>query len=277
MDLSGSYFEYSGVSSRRYGVIFANVNTQRMLSLSGEIRPVTIFDKAEKRNLYAGESYEDSPIQFDAEIVSDNDHGIDRQRQREIEKWLFHRPGYHRLYVDELCDTYAETSDLVNGIATRLYLNCRLVKPEKIEGANGVVGYKFTVECDSCMAWQDEIAYDFVLSNASALATSYVAVDVDTDINDYVYPKVTIQVGASGGNISITNNTDDSSRQTAFSNVSAFSTIIMRGDGINYISGDFYSKFTGRNFLRLLNGKNDLIVTGNITGLTIEFQNRRYL
>ena len=277
MDLSGCYFDYAGVSSRRYGVIFANVNTDRLLSLSGEIKPITIFDKAGKRNLFVGEAFEDSHAQFDAEIISDNDRGIDRQRQREIERWLFHQPGYRKLYVDELCDIFAETSDLVNGIATRLYLNCRLLKPEKIEGDGGIMGYKFTVECDSCMAWQDEVAYDFSLGNASAAASSSVTVEVDTDVNDYVYPKVTIQVGAAGGDISIVNNSDDTSRQTAFSGVSSYSTIVMRGDGINYISDDFYSKFTGRNFLRLLDGQNNLTVTGNVTRLTIEFQNRRYL
>lgn len=277
MELSGNFFEYNGVSSRIYGLVFGHVETSEFLSLSGEIKTKSIFNKKSKRNYYIGEEYTDSPIQFDAEIVSINDCVFDRSQRRKIESWLFHQPNYCRLYVDDSCNYINSADELINGEQKRLYLNCRMVNPIRIEGNGGVAGYRFSVECDSCMAWQDEVVYEYALSNTSATSSTTLSVDVDSDLEDYVYPKITIQIGSVGGDIQIINNTDDTTRQTSFVDLSPNVTITMKGDGINYISGDYYQKFSNRNFVRLLNGENDLFVTGNVIGLDIEFQNRRYL
>lgn len=277
MDLSGSYFEYNGTTSRKYGLIFGNVETEQFQKMAGEISSSVIFNKKDNRNYFIGESFEDSPIQFEAEIVTDNDQTINRFDRREIERWLFHQPNYCKLYTDMDCDTYGEAYELVNGVQKRLYLNCRLVDPEKIEGNGGLAGYRFTVECDSCMAWQDEVAYEFSLSNSTTTSSSTIHVNVDTDMNDYVYPKVTIQTGSSGGDIQIINLTDSSTRATSFVDLSPNVTIIMRGEGINYISGDYYQKFSNKNFIRFLDGENNIVVTGNVAKISFEFQNRRYL
>jgi phage-related protein len=92
-----------------------------------------------------------------------------------------------------------------------------------------------------------------------------------------VYPKVTIQTGSSGGDIQIINFTDDTTRATSFVSLSPNITLTMRGDGINYISGDYYQKFSNKNFIRLLDGENTLNITGDVKKITFEFQNRRYL
>jgi hypothetical protein len=214
-----------------------------------------------------------APGGFDAEIVMDSEEVINRFMRREIEKWLFHQRDYCKLYTDMDCDIYGEAYELVNGVQKRLYLNCRFVNPEKIESASGLIGYRFTVECDSCMAWQDAVMYEYSLSGSSSTIT----VNVDTDLRDYVYPKVTIQTGSSGGNIQIINFTDDSTRSTAFVSLSPNITLTMRGDGINYISGDYYQRFSNKNFIRLLDGENTLNITGDVRKITFEFQNRRYL
>lgn len=273
MDLSGSYFEYNGTTSRKYGLIFAHVNTEEFEQLNGEIESVVIFNKKGKRNYFIGESFEDSPIKFEAEIITDNDSVIDRFMRREIEKWLFHQHTYCKLYTDMDCDTYGEAYELVNGIQKRLYLNCRFVNPEKIESGSGLVGYRFTVECDSCMAWQDPVTYTYNLSGSS----STIIVNVDSDLKDYIYPKVTIQTGSSGGDIQIINFTDDNTRATSFVSLSPNITLTMRGDGINYISGDYYQRFSNKNFIRFLDGENTLNITGDVKSLVFEFQNRRYL
>ena len=277
MELSGSYFEYNGTTSRKYSLVFGHVKTEQYQKLNGEIKPVVIFDKSGKRNYIIGETFEDSQIEFDAEIVTDNGQTINRFERREIEKWLFHKHNYCKLYVDMDCDTYGESYELVNGVQKRLYLNCRFTNPEKIEGNGGLVGYKFTIECDSCMAWQDAVVYDFTLGNNSQTSSSVIVVDVDTDLHDYVYPKVTIQTGRSGGDIQIINNSDSSTRATKFIDLSPNITFTMRGDGVNYISGQYYQKFSNKNFIRLLDGENDIIVTGDVANITFEFQNRRYL
>jgi phage-related protein len=273
LDLSGSYFEYNGTTSRKYGLIFAHLNTDEVNQMNGEIESSVVFNKKGKRNYFIGESFEDSPLKFEAEIVMDSDKVINRFMRREIEKWLFHQHNYCKLYADMDCDTYGEAYELVNGVQKRLYLNCRFINPEKIESGNGLIGYKFMVECDSCMAWQDTVTYNYNLSGSSSI----IKINVDSDLRDYVYPKVTIQTGSSGGDIQIINFTDNPTRPTSFINLSPGITITMRGDGVNYISGDYYQKFSNKNFIRLLDGENELNITGDIKQITFEFQNRRYL
>ena len=274
MELSGSYFEYNGTTSRKYGLIFANFNTELYTPITGEIKSNVIFNKADKRNYFIGESFEDSPIQFEAEIITDNDRVINVFERREIERWLFHKSDYCKLYSDMDCDIYGEAYELVNGIQKRLYLNARFVNPEKIESGSGLVGYKFTVECDSCMAWQEPVICKYDLVNNP---TTTIELEIDTDINDYTHPKVTIQTGSTGGDIQIINITDSNTRATSFVELPPNITFTMRGDGINYISGQYYQKFSNKNFIRLLNGENKLNLTGDIARITFEFQNRRYL
>jgi len=278
MNLSGCHFEYCGVSSRKYNLVFAHANTSEFKQIVGNITSNFVFNKKNKQKHFIGESYEDSPIQFDAEIVrwGCNNEVIHTQERREIEKWLFHKSGYNKLYVDLADDTFAETVELVDGYQKRLYLNCRFINPEKIEDGTGLRGYKFTVECDSCMAWQDVVISEHSLANTSANSTSIISVNVDTDIRDYTYPKVIITIGNAGGDILIANHSDNDNRNTSFVSTYANSEIIMDGN-TNYISGQNFDRFKDRNFIRLLDGENRLSVTGNISKIRFEWNNRRYL
>lgn len=278
MNLSGSHFEYCGVSSRKYNLVFARANTSEFTQAVGNITSNFIFNKKTKQKHYIGENFEDSPIQFDAEIMKwgCKDEVIHTQERRDIEKWLFHRPGYNKLYVDLADDTFAETVELVDGYQKRLYMNCRFINPEKIEDGAGLRGYKFTVECDSCMAWQDAVISEHSLAHTSANSTSIISVNVDTDIRDYTYPKVTMLIGNIGGDIAVINHSDSDERITSFVHVYPNSEIIMDGN-MNYISGQNFDRFKNRNFVRLLDGENRFSVTGNVSKIKFEWNNRRYL
>ena len=273
-DIYGSHFEDGGILSRQYGLIIVVVNTERMLKLSGDITGSTIFNKIENKRYLVGDNMADSPLSFDVEFITDNDRGIPQEERRAIEKWLFNRSGYRKLYFDEADDCFDDMSELVDGIQKRLYLNCRFINPEKIESECGVVGYKATLEADSNMFWQDEIEKSFTLNHANATATSVISVDVDSDVDDYIYPKVTFTLGNVGGDVIIFNSSDDNTRLTKFDGLSAGTTIIMKGC-INYISGQNYQKFSTRNFIRLLDGTNNISVKGNVASISFEFQNRR--
>ena len=273
MEIYGCNFEYAGKSSRPYGLIFATVDTSRHKALSGHTGSIIFYDNRDKKQHYIGTSFDTSALSFDAEVVSRNP--IDAASRREIEKWLFGQIGYKKLYMDYLDDYLAESYELVDGERKRLYLNCRFVNPTKVE-ANGTVGYKFTVECDSHLAWQDPVVKEFSLNHVTTLASSLVNVGVDSDIGDYIYPKVTILIGSNGGTITIANHSDDSSRLTRFVDIAPNSTIIMNG-ATNYISGDYYEKFAYKNFVRLLDGDNQIYITGNVKDIKIEWQNMRYL
>ena len=267
MDFYGCHFEYAGQNSRKYNLVFANVETSRLTSLSGTISTVSQFSKKEKRNLYIATAYDDSPLQFEAEVVSETP--IDARTQREIEKWLFHRVEYRKLYMDLFDDIYAESYEIIDDSKRRFYLNCRMINPTKLEYNGGIIGYRFTIECDSGFLWQEPVTKTFTSGN--------ITLYVDTDTNDYVYPRVTVVASGTGScSVTIINNTDNSQRHTALEGLTSGNVIILDGK-TNYVSGSAYDNFTKKNFVRLLDGENRLTVSGNFSQITFEWQNMRYL
>lgn len=276
MDFSGCHFEYAGVSSRKYNLIFANANTARLTSLMGAYESSVVFNKSSNKNYLIRDIYNNSPISFECEIVSEIDRGIELNERRIIERWLFAQDGYRKLYIDMTDDVYGEAYELIDGITKRLYFNCRFKNPEKLEYFGGIVGYKVTVECDSCMCWQDPIIKGYDVANAAIDSISRIDVNVDTDFIDYIYPKVTITMGDEGGDIIITNETDDSSRQTRFLNLMPLESFMIRGD-INYVSEGNYSKFSDKNFVRMRNGANTFSIHGNVQSIIMEWQNQRFI
>lgn len=275
-DIYGSHFEYGGVSSRQYNLIIANIDTKRLTTLSGNREGITIFSKREKKNYLIGDDYTKSPLSFDIEIVTEDGRRLEPVERRQIERWLFGKRVYRKLYFDVADDEFAETYEYIDGKCLRCYLNCRFNNPEKIEYQDGVVGYKATIEADSDMFWQDETVKLYSVNNKTTSSSSIVTVDVDTDLDEYIYPKVTIEMGSTGGDIIIANNSDDSTRFTKFTDIGAYATLIMKGE-LNYISGEYYEKFEKRNFIRLLNGENKLMVMGNIASITISYSARRIM
>lgn len=274
MELYG-HFSYNGRSSREFGLMIANAETKRNTKLSGEIESSVVFGKKAIRNYFACDDYSDSPLSIDVEILCDEDQILNVPTQREIKKWLFYMQGYGKLFIDLEDDPYGENYELVDGQQKRIYLNCRFTNPERVEGNGGICGYRATLEADSPLAWQEKVDATITLTggtNANAVST----LSIDTDLRDYTYPKVTITTGESGGDIIIANNTDDATRLTKFVGVSANTQIVMNNE-IGYVSGQNYSKFAIKNFVRLLDGDNAISTVGDIVSIKFEWQNRRYL
>lgn len=273
-DMYGSHFEYAGVASRDWGLIFVNLNTSRMVQLGGAKEGVTIFSRSAQKRYLIDDDYSSSPVTFDVEIMTDSGRCIDSWDRRKIEKWLFNHRDYRKLYIDMMDDHRGETYEYIDGVRKRNYLNCRLINPERIEGNGGVVGYKATLEADSNMFWQDPVVKHFELNGNST--TNNITVDVDTDLNEFIYPRVTIHVGSTGGDIVITNNHDDATRTTRFVGMSPLSSVTMKGE-INYVSGEYYLKFADRNFIRLLDGENTFTVVGDVDSIEFEYSARRVM
>ena len=275
-DIYGSHFEFGGISSRQYDLVIANLNTSRWVQLSGAPEGVTIYNRNSNRKYLIDDDYSNSPVTFDIDIVTESSRTLEVAERRQIEKWLFNHRGYRRLYFDSADDLTGETYEFIDGALVRNYLNCRFVNPEKLEGNGGIIGYKVRLEADSNMFWQDEISKYFSVNNGAADISTTLTVNVDTDFYDYIYPKVTITVGSVGGNITVVNNSDDSSRQTTFVGMSPYSSVVMKGE-LNYVSGEYYSKFSGRNFIRLLDGENNFMVLGDIDSIKFEYAARRMM
>lgn len=275
-DIYGSHFEYGGVSSRLYGLIIVNAETDRMTRLSGERESVTIFSKIANKRYLIDDNHSASPITFDIEIMTDSGVCLEPVERRQIEKWLFNKRSYRKLYMDIADDAHGETYEYVNGERKRNYLNCRLINPEKLEGNGGIVGYRATLEADSNMFWQEPIEQAFIVYNGAEGVSSNISLTIDTDFEEYIYPKVTIQMGSSGGSVTIMNNNDDSARLTKFVGLGALATVVMKGE-LNYVSGQYYEKFVDRNFIRLLDGVNTFTIIGDVETIKFEYSVRRVL
>lgn len=274
MELYGCHFEYAGVSSRACGLVFANYETSRYTAISGETSTISVFNRHNKRKYFIDTEYDDSPMSFEAEVVSD--FPIDPYEIRQIENWLFNQTSYQKLYVD-VDDSNYDGVEMINGQMLRQYLNCKFINPSKIEGNGGIMGWSFTVECDAPMAWQDPVICTFDMSTTG---DDYVMVNVDTDMNDYVYPKINISISEGDAkDLKIVNITDDPYRVCTFVSMTGGSTIIMDGE-LNMISGDsenYYERFQTKNFVRLKNGENKISVSDNVATISFEWQNMRWM
>lgn len=274
-EIYGAHFEYSGTSSRRYGLIIANIETERFNQISGTTQSITLFNKSSMKRYLIDDDYSDSPITIEVEIITDHQKTIDPYERRTVEKWLFNQTRYQKFYIDMADDSTGESFEYKDGAYKKLYLNCRFVNPVRLECSGGIVGYKATLEADSNMWYQDKTTEIFTLNHEAANSNSMIDVVVDTDSKYFTYPKVTITTGSIGGDVILSNYSDDSTRTTRFNELSANTSVILNGE-TNYISGQNYEKFYKQNFPRLLDGTNHIYITGNVKTIKFEFCNRRF-
>lgn len=104
VDIYGSHFEYGGTSSETHGIILANAETDRFTQVAGTISGVTIFNKRDKVNYLIDDDYTGSPLSFDVDIITDDDRILSSGERRTIERWLFNRHNYKKLYVNGSAD-----------------------------------------------------------------------------------------------------------------------------------------------------------------------------
>lgn len=270
-DIYGAHFTYDGVSSRNYKLIIANVDTERSLSLSGQTEVATIFNKTNKQRLVVGNNYANSPMAIPINILTDDNSIMDRATVRAISRWLFDRQSYKRLSLDPI-DVPSEDDPGAGARAKELYINCRFSNPQRLEYFGGTVGFTVTMETDSGWWWQEATIKDFTFTGVGPTSTNNFVVTVDSDYDDYIYPLMTIRTARSG-DVSLKNNSDGT-YTTAFINIAGGSIITISGR-TNYINSQYYERFKGRHFPRLINGDNNFTVTGAVSRITVEFENRR--
>ena len=277
MILDYCHFIYGTFDSADYGLIFAHCDTSEYKNLMGEFDTTKFFNKRDKSASIIGDDFKDSPVTISAEIVTDDYEPLDSQRMRAVEKALFNKRGYAKLFANTEDDVDGSTYEYIGGDLKRLYLNCRFINPERIQDGGGrTIGYKFDIECDSCMAWQEVSRVASTFSGTTTSSVSQMSVVTDTDIGDFTYPDIVVRMGSSGGDLTIINHSDDSTRLTKFVGLSPNVNVIIRGNH-NFISGDNYYKFQNQNFPRLIDGTNNISITGNVELVQFRWQNRRFL
>lgn len=259
-DLYGCYFMYGDFNSEDYDLVFGNMDTSRLMALEASKNINTVRSRKHNVHYVNRVSYVDEPISFEAEIFTKDATPIMPEDMATIERALFGRHSYTKLY------------QIFPHEDNRTYINCILTNPEKIESTAGVVGYKFVVNTDSVMAWEEQNTQEVVFDGNDTQFT----IIVKSDLNDYIYPEVEFEVGTSGGDITLYNDTDDATRFTSFSSVPASTSFTMKG-AINHLTDGMYDYFTDRNFIRLVNGENNFYFTGDLDSVTFKFNNRKYM
>lgn len=262
IDLYGCYFKYGDFDSIVYNIGITNVETDRMKVLQSVQNVNVVRNKRNHRFLTTKVAYDEAPISFEMEITTLDGSVINPIDMPMIERSLFNKRTFLPLYP--YLGTISNES--------LLHINCIFTEGERIDTDGGVVGYKMTVTADSVMAWSEEIKKDITIDSQSG---SFI-INVDSDLNDYIYPEVTFMTGSTGGNVTIYNNTDSAERFTSFASLPADTTFVMRGD-INHISNNMYQFFSDRNFIRLLDGENNFFFTGDLQSISFKFINRKFL
>lgn len=189
MTFTEKHFVYDGINSRQYNLIIAHIDTEAIKSLSGSVETQNFFNRNTLENTIIGQKYDDGALEVDIEFISDKP--LSRVEQRKIKKWLFNHTEYKKFYIDKNED---EELERINGEIKQCYVNCIFTSPEIIE-YNGIYGYKAKMQLSSPFAFQDEIEIIKTNSNAGYGDTNtplFVRVDVDTDIEGFIYPIITI-------------------------------------------------------------------------------------
>lgn len=186
MQFSGKHFIYDGINSRRYGLKFLHIDTEPFKKVSGTPTYQKNFYKSTKSNSITGMEWDDSPINTEVELISEKP--ISKKELRAIEKWLFNRSQYCKLYIDKRED---EDIEVINGVEKQCYVECVFYDAKVIEYIGGIYGFSATMELSCSYAIQDSITKEIKSNSNNSYTES--KINVDTDDNDYVYPIITIE------------------------------------------------------------------------------------
>lgn len=266
--LLGNRFIYDGVNSSRYNLSILRIDTDGLTSAEGSVEYSSSFFPAQNKRYITGVSRESAPLEFEVEIIGEE--GYCSVHERAIKNWLFNSPTFKELYIDPEDDKEAE---YVNGTIKRQYLECVFCNPEKIEYAEGTVGWRCTCMCSSTMAMQEKV---------EVTATSFssdITLNVDTDIQDYVYPYLVITCGNTKADVTITNKSDNN-RAMQIKDATAKAVLYADcavGTIVNDANAEYYNKLVNQHFLRLVPGENIISVTGGVSSVKFTWNNARWM
>lgn len=233
MHFTEKLFVYNGVNSKKYGLRIAHLDTNPIENVAGKPEYQKVFYNSKLSNVIVGQNWNDSPISTEIEFISDR--VFSRKEVREIEKWLFNKPKFCKLYIDKQEDEDIEKiKDNAYGELTQSYIECVFYEASVIEDGVGVRGFKATMELSSPFAFQD-IKYNlltmspikdyFITStvgsnikgyryNGNTITSINKVIRLDNDIDEPIYPIIEFELSGIGSKssddiyVSIVNNND---------------------------------------------------------------------
>ncbi len=237
-------FFYDGICSAKYGLKIASLNNS-VTEETAYLTPNIAVSKSQKSNKfhYLNITY-DSPPTFNFSVASESP--IHNSSLREILNWLDARHSFKPFVV------------MQQGYQDLTYY-CIFSVTEIIYHAGNVVGFNLSATFNSNYVEGPPIEH-IVFSNGEE---KIIELFNDSDnIEEYIYPVV--EFDTTDGKISITNLTDDETREFLFENLNANTRYIVDNE-LKIIEGDgnnLLSKFS-KKWLRILRGKNKIRVRVN--------------
>ena len=239
----------SGLSSSVVNAVELNTNGSNDVKLLTEniLRRPTEY-------LYFAQQY--PTLEFDASITANSE--LTSQDANLCQKWLFGRQVYKPMQIMQF--------DMQN-----IFFNCFLIKPKILRVGNEIVGFDFTVHCDTpfgAKTFPQTLSYDYGDDVASASFKFF----NDSDNNYYSYPSLSITMNNIGGNITLTN-VQDNNRQFQLTGLLANEVITINND-LQIITSSLGLQRLGNfnlNWFRLLPNLNTILVQGNISNLSMTY------
>lgn len=175
-----------------------------------------------------------------------------------IHKWLFGQTSYKKLKIVQM--------DMMDS-----YYNCFLTNPQTISIGNLAYAFEATVVCDSPWAWSHDKTFSKTYS-ADSVSDNFIFQNESVN-GDYLYPEIIFTLNSLGSGITITN-ASDNNRQFIFTGLSPYETITLNNDRqtLSSSTGLYRLSKFNLNWFRLLQGANNITITGGVTSFTMNYK-----
>lgn len=255
----GCEFQYDGVSSKEYHLTMCNTENSSMEDADMGLNLDILYDASSAPLRYEYSVKYNETISFLMMVVKDNYSYFTRNEVRDISKWLTGRK------------TAAWLTIIDTGYDDINYL-CRVTGIQARKIASETYALLLTWTSASPYAYSNEETYTYHITQKNQEIHIYCDSD---DINDYVYPYLTIEtLNNATDTISIVNK-NDNDRLTRIRGLTKYEIITLDNQkGI--INTNIHSKrmlplFETRKWFRLLSGENVIVVNGNCK-ITVSFR-----
>ncbi len=239
---SGYSFTYDGIPCEKYNLFLFYINTSD-ISQTNEKHSPKVMTLPQSYNVILSGYEPSEPLSFEIYITSEEP--IDAHKRRQINKWLMGRNEFKefRVYQPDLTSTC---------------YRCIFTEQETVYIGNNHY-LKLIAYCDS----QYQYGTPQIINRD---VNGFVELDYynKSDVYDYMYPTMEITMGSSGGNVTITNHSDNN---RAFEFTSLSGSEVLNIDNKNKIIKSSTSIYRLSNFnkkwFRYKDGLNSLSMSGN--------------
>jgi len=276
MPFYAANFIYNGIISSEYGL--------RITSSSGESSDagsdVALFTQEIYRRprIYLMGVQQSPTLEIPFEI--NTRYELSATEDSVISNWLFGQMNYKKLQIVQSDMQY-------------VYYNAIFTGKTTVKVGNIIRGYSGIVKCDSPFAW--EYAKTITRNSTTVplrynvngyLTDDYFTINNTSDNADYTYPTITFTMNKFGGDLSITNSSDNN-REFLFTDLSPNEVITVDNDlqtisssivGVNRLLNFVHYELDGSisdtsyNWFRYVPKENDLAISGNVISVAFQHQ-----